>query len=153
MQDMVLPPFVRIGLGSLTTTATNETLRAKQPSGISAALLHRHRLSAGFKRAMLLIPVGLTYIVTTGITVTDAVVTLWKNGAAVGSATEGIATLPIVASGANEIFKPFSNYPRFTPTVDDVWSLKVTTTSTAGVVNPINLICAYRRYVGLTDGA
>ena len=95
-------------------------------------------------------PVGVAYIITTGITVTDAKVTLRKNG--VSAATGGVATLAIHASGADELFAPFTPWTfAAADAAGQAWSVLVTTTSTAGVVNPVYLVYAVRDVIGVAE--
>jgi len=94
--------------------------------------------------------VGIVYIITTGITVNAAVVTLRKNG--VSAATGGTASLPVAASGADELFVPFTPWTfAAADAAADAWSVLVTTTSTAGVVNPLLLVYGVRDVIGVTE--
>lgn len=147
-----LAGYFQHSLGSLTLTGANETLRAIQPSGISIPLIQAGFLTENFApNDVVWFPVAIIYIVTTGITVTNAVVTLRKNG--VSAATGGTATLPIVALGPNEIFSALSNYTfAAAPAAGDNYSVLVTTTATAGVVNPLYLVYGYKTVAGITDG-
>jgi hypothetical protein len=138
-------------LGSLTTTGGNETAKDIAPSGISIPLLQAKMLTGNYAPAEVWVPVGLWYVITTGITVTAAVVTLRKNG--VSAATGGTATLPIASSGVNWVFAAFSNYTfAAADAAADTWSALVTTTSTAGVVNPVYLCYAIRAVPNVTEG-
>ena len=138
-------------MGTLTTTGGNETLKVITPSGISDALLQAKSISNRYSLNEVWIPVGVWYTVTTGITVTNAKVTLRKNG--VSAATGGVATLPIVGATTAELFAPFTAWTfAAAPAAGDVWSILVTTTSTAGVVNPTYLAYAVGAYPGVTDG-
>ena len=145
-----------VSLGSLTTTGANETLRATPAANIPASLLQAKFLTERHGPSETWVPVGIAYIITTGITVTAAVITLRKNG--VNAATGGAITLPIQALGANEIFAPFpvvagtANYTFATPdAIGDVWSFVVSTTSTAGVVT-IRMIYGIRVVPGVAVG-
>lgn len=142
-------------LESLTLTGANESLRAIVPSGVSIPLLQANFLTENFApNDLVWVPVGVSYVITTGITVTNAVVTIRKNGVGpiATPATAGQATLPIAALGANELFAPFTNYAfAAAPAPGDAWSVLVTTTSTAGVVT-LFLCYAYRTVAGITDG-
>ena len=148
--DRGIRAYARVTLGSLTTTGANETLRAIEPSGISGPLLQAKFLTERFPPAETWVPVGVTYIITTGITVTDAKVTLRKNG--VSAATGGFATLPIAALGANEVFAAFTPWTfAAADAAGQAWSVLVSTTSTAGVVNPIYLVYAVRDVIGVAE--
>jgi hypothetical protein len=139
-------------LGSLTTSGANETAKDIAPSGISIPLLQAKILTGNYAPAEVWVPVGLWYIITTGITVTAAVVTLRKNG--VSAASGGTATLPIAASGADWKFAAFSSYTfAAADAAADQWSVLVTTTSTAGVVNPVVLAYAIRAIPNVTEGS
>jgi hypothetical protein len=146
-------PILRSGsLGSLTTTAGNETSRCIVPSGVSIPLLQAKKLTAFQMPNEVWVPVGLWYTVTTGITVTDVVVTLRKNG--VSPTSGGTATLPIAASSANEKWAVFSNWVfAAADAIADTWSVLVTTTSTAGVVNPVFLGYCLRAVPNVTEVA
>jgi hypothetical protein len=139
-------------LGSLTTSGANETAKDIAPSGISIPLLQAKNLTGNYAPAEVWVPVGLWYIITTGITVNAAVVTLRKNG--VSAATGGTASLPVAASGANWLFAVFSSYTfAAADAAADQWSVLVTTTSTAGVVNPVVLCYAIRAIPNVTEGS
>lgn len=139
-------------LGSLTTTGANETAKDIVPSGLSIPLLQAKMLTGNYGVAEVWVPVGLWYIITTGITVTDVVVTLRKNG--VSPTSGGTATLPIAALGANWKFAVFSSWVfAAADAAADAWSVLVSTTSTAGVVNPVHLCYAIRTVGNVTDGA
>lgn len=140
-----------VALGSLTTTGANESARVSPVTGASGPLLQSKFLSSIFTPNEVWVPIGISYIITTGITVTNAVVTLTKNG--VAAATGGTATLPIAALGANYIFAAFTPWT-FTAAdaAGDLWSVKVSTTSTAGVVNPVLLWYSVRQVAGVSDG-
>lgn len=146
-------PLLRSGsLGSLTVSGANETQTVVVPSGISVPLLQAKILTGNQSAAEVWVPVGLWYTITTGITVTATVVTLRKNG--VSPSSGGTATLAIAASSANEKFAPFSNWVfAAADAAADAWSVLVTTTSTAGVVNPVYLCYAIRCVANVTDGA
>ena len=145
--------FQRSGsLGTLTTTGGNETAKVKVPSGVSGPLLQAKFLTGRYGPAEVWVPVGLWYTITTGITVTDAKVTLRKNG--VSAASGGVATLPIAALGADELFAAFSPWTfAAADAAGDQWSVLVTTTSTAGVVNPLYLAYALRDVINITEPA
>jgi hypothetical protein len=138
-------------MGSLTTTAGNETIRVPAPTA-TVGELQAARISAGFSVADVWRPVGVAWQVTTGITVTNVVVTLRKNG--VNAATGGTATMPIQAIDATQYFyAPFSAYTfAAADAAGDKWSIFVTTTSTAGVVNPTFLCFGWIRVPGVNEG-
>jgi hypothetical protein len=138
-------------MGSLTTTGANETVRIPAPT-VLVATLQSTKLSAGYALADVWRPIGITWQVTTGITVTNAVVTLRKNG--VSAATGGTATMPIQAIDATQMFyAPFSAYTfAAADAAGDKWSVLVTTTSTAGVVNPTFLVFGCIRVPGINEG-
>lgn len=142
--------YQRANLGSLTTTGANESLRALPPTGLSGPLLQQKFLTERYSLAETWVPVGIVYVITTGITVTAAAVTLRKNG--VNALTGGVASLPIQALGPNEVgaaFTPWTFAAADLP--GDVWSIFVTTTSTAGVVTA-NLVYAIRDVINVADG-
>ena len=148
-----------VSLGALTTTAANETLRAVSASGAMGPVLQRYKISGSQPPADQWVPVGIAWVVTTGITVTAAVVQLQKNGVAPNgpSATatlNGIVTMPIVAlSAINEFFQPFSDYTFAAgPAAADTWSVKVITTSTAGVTSVRLVYYPSYTVLGVTDG-
>ena len=148
----VSPPYSRVSLGSVTLSGTNESLRVKVPSSVSVPLLQARFMTGKYPPNEVWVPLGLSYIITTGITVTAGVVTLWMNGVAC-TGTGAAATLPIASSGADEIFVPFGNYVLpAAPGIGDAWSVKVTTTSTAGVVNPVYLWYITKPVAGITEG-
>ncbi len=137
-------------LGSLTVSGANETATDISPSGITVALLQAKFLTGNYAPAEVYVPVGLWYIITTGITVNAAVVTLRKNG--VSAATGGTASLPVAASGANWKFAVFSSWTfAAADAAADAWSVLVTTTATAGVVNPVVLAYAIRAVPNVTE--
>lgn len=144
-------------LGSLTLTGANETQKVTTPSGLTNALTQRYALSGRLGLAEKWVPVGVWFTVTTGITVTNAVVILRKNGVSAltgtGAAGGGTATLAIVSATTTELFAPFTDYTFAAAwAAGDQWSVLVTTTSTAGVANPIYLAYMNTAQVGLTDG-
>jgi len=148
--DRAIRGMQKTNLGSLTTTGANETLKAKVPSGLSGPLLQAKLISERYSTAEVWVPLGISYIITTGITVTAAVVTLRKNG--VSAATGGTATLAIQALGADEVFVPFTPWTfAAADAAGDQWSLLVTTTSTAGVVNPIHLYYGVKSVISITE--
>ena len=138
-------------MGSLTTTGANETVRVPAPIALLATV-QSAKLTAGYSIADVWRPVAIVWQVTTGITVTNAVVTLRKNG--VSAATGGVATLPIQAIDATQMF--IATFTAYTfaaaDAAGDKWSVLVTTTSTAGVVNPTFLIFAPIRVLGVNEG-
>ena len=139
-------------LGSLTVSGANESAKDIAPSGISIPLLQAKMLSGLYTPAEVWVPVGLWYVITTGITVNAAVVTLRKNG--VSAATGGTASLPIAASSADWKFAAFSSWTfAAADAAADQWSVLVTTTSTAGVINPCALAYAIRAVPNVTEGA
>ena len=143
--------YHRVNLGSLDCTGGNETFKVITPSGIAMPLLQAKSLTAYYGPAETWVPVGVAYIITTGITVNAAVITLRKNG--VSAATGGTASLPVHAINANETFAAFSNYTfAAADAAGDAWSVLVTTTSTAGVVNPVSLIYGIRVVGGIATG-
>jgi hypothetical protein len=138
-------------LGSLDATGANETLKVTTPSALTPALLGGQKVSALQPQNEVWAPLGIFYTVTTGITVNAAKVTLRKNG--VSAATGGVATLPIVALATTVLFAPFTAWTfAAAPAAADQWSVLVTTTSTAGVVNPVLLAYVTVGYTGITDG-
>jgi hypothetical protein len=138
-------------LGSLTTTAGNETLKVVTPSGVSVPLLEAKSLTNRYTANEVWFPVGIWYTCTTGVTVTNAKVTLRKNG--VSAATGGVATVPIVTATTAELWSAFTAWTfAAAPAAGDVWSVLVTTTSTAGVINPCYLGYAVGAYVSVSDG-
>ncbi len=138
-------------LGTLTTSGANETLKVTTPSGLTDALLQRYALSGRLGLAEKWIPVGIWYTITTTTTVTVGVVTLRKNG--VSAATGGTANIVIAAAATTELFAPFTDYTFAAAwAAGDQWSVLVTTTQTAGVINPVFLAYANAAQVGLTDG-
>lgn len=156
--DTGLAGYGSVSLGSLTTTGANETLRATTPNIIPASLRQGKMLTERAGPGEVWVPLGIAYIITTGITVTPVVLTLRKNG--VNAATNGTITLPIAALGPNEIWANFNaggtpstaNYTfAAADAMADAWSLFVTTTSTAGVVS-IRLIYAWRAVIGISTG-
>lgn len=153
-QNKNLGVYGSVSLSSLTLTAANESLRAKPATLASVPVLQRYFLTATFPQSEIWTPVGISYVITTGITVTDAVIQLMKNGVAPNgpsatAAANGAATLPIAAAGANEIFVPFSDYTFLAADAGgDAWSVKVTTTSTAGIATS-RLIYANRTIVAI----
>lgn len=138
-------------LGSVDLTGGNESLKVTSPSGMTAALLQGLKVSARVSAAEVWLPLGVFYTVTTGITVTNAKVTLRKNG--VSAATGGVATLPIVALATTVLWAPFTYWTfAAAPAAGDQWSVLVTTTSTAGVVNPVLLAYVVGAYPAVTEG-
>lgn len=138
-------------LGSLTTTGGNETLLVTSPSGMTASLLQGQKVSSRVSTNEVWVPLGVFYTVTTGITVTNAKVTLRKNS--VSAATGGVATLPIVGATTTVLFAPFTAWTfAAAPAAGDQWSVLVTTTSTAGVVNPVILAYVLGSYPAVSDG-
>lgn len=136
---------------SLTTSAGNESTKVPAPTALVPWLQTTTRLSAGYSPADVYRPVGVAWQVTTGITVTNVVVTLRKNG--VSAATGGTATMPIQATDATQFFyAPFTAYTFAAgDAAGDKWSVLVTTTSTAGAVTPI-LLFATIRVLGVNEG-
>lgn len=151
MQFREFRGYQKHALGTLTLTGTAETARAISPSGISGALLQAYNLSGYCNVAEVWVPFGISYICATSVTTPAAVVTLWKNGAAVTGAG-GTITIPIQSSGPNYVFAAFGNYTTTAPAAGDVWSLKVTTSSGAGVINPIDLWYATKQVTGINEG-
>ena len=158
-QDRTGPVLGTISWGSLTVTGANETFRAVSASGITGNVLQRYRISGTQPPAEQWIPVGVAWVVTTGITVTAAVVQLQKNGVAPNgpsatAALNGIVTMPIVAlSAINEFFAPFSDYTFAAgPAAGDAWSIKVTTTATAGIVTARMVYFPSYTVLGVTEG-
>jgi hypothetical protein len=150
-QDRTYTGYLRATMGTLTTTGANETARVIAPSALSIPLLQTNFMTAVYSTSEAWRPVGIAYIITTGITVTAAVVTLRKNG--VNALTGGTATLPIQALGANEVFAPFTAYTFAAGDAPgDAWSVFVTTTSTAGVVNPVTLVYGIVPKIGVSEG-
>lgn len=144
-------------LGSLTMTGANETQKVTTPSGLTDALVQRYALSNRLGLAEKWIPVGIWYTITTTTTVTTGAVILRKNGVSAltgaGLAGGGVATIPILAAATTELFAPFSDYTFAAAwAAADQWSVLVTTTQTAGVINPIYLAYMTAAQVGLTDG-
>lgn len=138
-------------LGSLDTTAGNETLKVTTPSGDTDALLQHYNLTQYVGTGEVWRPIGIYYTVTTGITVNAAKVTLRKNG--VSPSSGGVATLAIASATTTVLYAPFTDYTFAAPdAAADQWSVLVTTTSTAGVVNPVLLRYATIPVVGLSDG-
>lgn len=137
---------------ALTVSGANESIKDIAPSGMSIPLLQAKMLTGNYAPAEVWVPVGLWYIITTGITVTATVVTLRKNG--VSPSSGGTATLPIAASGADWKWAAFST-PVFAAAdaAGDQWSVLVTTTSTAGVINPVVLGYAIRAVPNVTEVA
>lgn len=137
-------------LGTLTTTGANETLKVTTPTALNDSLLQNKALSNRLGLNEVWVPVGMWYTCTTGITVTNAVVTLRKNG--VSAATGGLATLPIVSATTLVLWASFTAWTfAAAPAAGDQWSVLVSTTSTAGVVNPIILGYVNGAYSGVTD--
>jgi hypothetical protein len=137
-------------LSSLTVTGGNETIKDVAPSGLAIPLLQNKSLTGNYAPAEVWVPVGLWYIITTGITVNATVLTLRKNG--VSAATGGTATLPVHALGADYLFAPITSYTfAAADAAGDQWSLLVTTTSTAGVINPVILCYAIRAVPNVTE--
>ena len=150
-QDIYTGLQIAPSLGTLTTTGANETLKVTSPSGISASILQNLKMSGRQTAAEVWFPVGIFYTITTGITVTAAVVTLRKNG--VSAATGGLATLPIASATTTVLFAPFTSWTfAAAPAAADVWSVLVSTTSTAGVVNPVLLAYRLGGSVGVSEG-
>jgi hypothetical protein len=151
-QDQTTIFYGNRDLGSLTTTGANESRKAKVPNAISVPLLQTNFLSALWPVNEVWRPVGISWVVTTGVTVTAAVVTLRKNG--VSAATGGTATIPIQAADATQdFFAPFSAYTfAAADAAGDQWSVLVSTTSTAGVINPVVLWYACKRALGINEG-
>lgn len=135
----------------LSTTAGNESILWKSPSGIDSTLRFNQGLSAGWPKAEVWRPVGVYWIVTTGTTVTVPKLTLRKNS--VTAATGGVATLAIQAIDATqEFFSPFTDYTfAAADAAGDQWSVLVTTTSTAGVIT-VQLLYAVKLKVGINTG-
>lgn len=128
-----------VSLGSLTLSGTNESARAAAASLIPAAVLNAFGLNDYHTTGEYWRPVGILAQYTTTTTVTPPVVQLWKNGAVADQGagnTGGTATLEL-KTAPDAFFYPFTAY---TPTADaagDKWSVKVTTTATAGVATII----------------
>ena len=144
-------------LGSITTSGAAETLRAIAPSGILPSLIQPKTLTERYSVAEVWVPVGLIYVITTGITTTAPVLQLRKNGIAPNGpspvATAGIATIPIAALGPNELFQPFTNYTfAAADAAGDAWSVIPTTSSAAGVINPVYIVFGGRVVPGVSDG-
>ena len=130
---------------SFDVSTTSESIRLYAASGISAALLNTHGLSSSHPTAEVWRPVGVYYIITTTITTNSAVLTLWRNGAAV--ATGGTATIPTgSSSAAREYFVPLTTYSLTADALADYWSLKVTTAAGAGVIT-VSMLYATRLIV------
>lgn len=152
-------------LGSITTSAGTESTRAVAPSGIfgpsagvAGNLLQSKLITERYSVAEVWVPVGVSFIVTTGITVTNPVLQLKKNGVAPNGpfavALSGIATVTgLPAAGPNEIFLPLTNWTfAAADAPGDAWSLTPITTSTAGVINPVYLWYGIRVVPGVSDG-
>lgn len=150
-QDQSTCTYGNAAMGTLTTTAGNETPKVGAPTAV-VANLQTNFLTALWPIAEVWRPIGVSYRVTTGITVTNVVVTLRKNG--VTAATGGTATLPIQAIDATQDFySPFAAYTfAAADAANDKWSVLVTTTSTAGVINPVILWYATVRKLGINEG-
>jgi hypothetical protein len=138
-------------LGSLTVTGANETLLVVTPYGISSATLQGKNLTNRESAAMVWVPVGVWYTVTTDIAAAAAKVTLRKNS--VSPLSGGVATLPALVAVADEQFAPFTSWKFAAPPAPgDVWSILVTTVSdTTGIINPCYLAYANGAYTGVTD--
>jgi hypothetical protein len=137
---------------ALTVSGANESAKDIAPSGISIPLLQAKMLTGNYAPAEVWVPVGLWYIVGTGITVNAAVVTLRKNG--VSAATGGTASLPVAASSADWKFAAFSNYTfAAADAAADQWSVLVTTTATAGATTHLLFCYAIRCIPNVTEGA
>jgi hypothetical protein len=158
-QDKSFGVLPSISMGALTTTGANEMTRVVSPSALTIATLQRYKLTAVQGPAEIWWPLGIAWIVTTGITVTATVVQLLKNGVTPnGPSTtltlNGIATLPIQATSAvSEFFAPFSDYTfAAAPAAGDAWSVKVITTSTAGAITARLVYSTATAVLGVTDG-
>ena len=137
--------------GQVLTAGTESVPRFVQPGTVTTAVLQNNFLSALYTPNEVWRPVGIAFVLTTGTTVTAAVITLRKNG--VNAATGGTITIPIQALNlATEAFSPFSAYTfAAADAIGDVWSIIPTTTSTTGVMN-FRMIYAIKRVLGVTDG-
>jgi hypothetical protein len=157
-QNRNFTPYIGIPVGSLTTTGANDTAAICAPNGNTVALMQRNKLTATYNPSEVWRPVGCSYVITTGITVTAVVLQLMKNGVAPNgpsatAAANGSATLPIQALGVAALYVPFSDYTyAAADAAGDYWSLHVLTTSTAGVINPVVIYYSIVSVLGLTDG-
>ncbi len=140
-------------LGTLTTSGSNTTLLVTTPSGDSDALLQQWKLTQYVGLAEVWVPLGIYYTITTSITTPAAVVQLQFNGENVTGG--GVATLGIASSGTTVLYAPFSKYTidaDDAPAGGDTWAVTVTTTSGAGVVNPVLLRYVTIPFLGVSDG-
>jgi hypothetical protein len=137
ISDKDLAPQMRLNLGSLTTSAGNESNRVQSPSGLATlptSNIQKFKLTGRIGPAIVFRPLGIDWVTTTTTTVTAPVLTLRKNGANVTGAT---VTIPLAAAGVADTFGAFPDYSANigTDAVGDSWSVFVSTTSTAGVIS------------------
>jgi hypothetical protein len=139
-------------LGSLTTTGANETIKLPAAGALGAALTGSQiLLSSVYVPSEVWRPLFCSWQVTTGVTVTAAVLTLRRNG--VSAVTGGTVTIPIQAIDATQEF--FSTISAYTfagaDGPNDKWSMLVTTTSTAGVIS-LTMYYGTKYVAGLNEG-
>src|SRR6516165_8664643 len=155
-QDRTYAGYLSTPAFALTTSAANETTRWIAPSGLVGSFLQANFATALYGPAEVWRPVAICFQISTTTTVTTATLALRKNGvnvpAVAPSGTAVVsATVPVAASSSTETLVAL-NYTN--PTADapgDAWSLFVSATSTAGVVN-CRLYYFIKPTLGISDG-
>lgn len=145
-------------LGSITTSGANESAQAVAPNGLIPAFLQDAKAFATGPAIPLTNwhqvnevwrPVGVLLKTTTTVTVTIPAFVLRKNG--VSASSGGVVTMGALRTAPFSEFLPFSAYQfAAADAIGDKWSILVTTTSTAGVVEA-TLFYATISVAGISD--
>ncbi len=138
--------------GTFSLAGATQSKRVLPPTGVSVPLLQAKSLTDRYGPNETWVPTGIVCVVSTTITVTIPALTLQKNGTA--AATGGVATFPsLLAAAVNEVFIPFTPWTFAAADVaGDAWSVLVTTTATAGVLNELWLVYGIRMVAGVGTG-
>jgi len=143
---------MQAAFATFSLAGATQSKQVKPATAIQVALLQAQKLTDHYAPNETWAPMGLACVVSTTITITIPALTLQKNG--VAAATGGVATFPsLLAASVNEVFIPFTSYTfAAADAIGDTWSVLVTTTATAGVLNELWLVYGYKTVGGVGVG-